>query len=35
MDLSRSEESFIIPEIIEKNGYDSKAEVWSLGVLFH
>jgi serine/threonine protein kinase len=24
-----------VPEIIKKKGYDQKAEVWSVGVLFH
>ena len=27
--------NFHIPEIVMKKSYDEKAEVWSVGVLFH
>jgi hypothetical protein len=26
---------FRVPEIVMKKSYDEKAEVWSIGVLFH
>lgn len=32
---SEDDDTIKVPEIIKKRGYDQKAEVWNVGVLFH